>query len=112
MNLLNMQTHESKSPHTVCLVRIMQLYYEKMKFYMEKALFGLTVIGMKNPNFDVATQAVEFWSSVCEEELDITAEIQEAIEMGEQPERENFNFRKDCVNGGFAGYSYIIVSTG
>lgn len=84
-------------PAYSCLVRIMQLYYEKMKFYMEKALFGLTVIGMKNSNSDVATQAVEFWSSVCEEELDITAEIQEAIEMGEQPERENFNFAKTAL---------------
>jgi importin subunit beta-1 len=24
-----------------CLVRIMQLYYDKMRFYMEKALFGV-----------------------------------------------------------------------
>jgi importin subunit beta-1 len=84
-------------PAYSCLVRIMQLYYEKMKFYMEKALFGLTVIGMRNPNLDVATQAVEFWSSVCEEELDITAEILEALEMGEQPERENYNFAKTAL---------------
>lgn len=26
------------------LVRIMQLYYEKMKFYMEKALFGVRIL--------------------------------------------------------------------
>lgn len=26
-----------------CLVRIMQLYYDKMKFYMEQALFGVSV---------------------------------------------------------------------
>lgn len=84
-------------PAYSCLVRIMQLYYEKMKFYMEKALFGLTVMGMRHPNLDVATQAVEFWSSVCEEELDITAEITEAMEMGEQPERENFNFAKTAL---------------
>jgi importin subunit beta-1 len=84
-------------PAYSCLVRIMQLYYEKMQFYMEKALFGLTIIGMKSPHLDVATQAVEFWSSVCEEELDITAEILEAIEMGEQPERDNFNFAKTAL---------------
>ena len=24
-----------------CLVKIMQLYYDKMRFYMEKALFGV-----------------------------------------------------------------------
>lgn len=27
-----------------CLVRIMQLYYDKMQLYMEKALFGVSVI--------------------------------------------------------------------
>ena len=84
-------------PAFSCLVRIMQLYYEKMKFYYEKALYGLTIVGMRSPNPDVATQAVEFWSSVCEEELDITAEIQEALEMGEQPERENYNFAKKAL---------------
>ena len=26
-----------------CLVRIMTLYYEKMSFYMERALFGVRV---------------------------------------------------------------------
>ncbi len=30
-----------------CLVRTMQLYYDKMRFYMEQALFGLTVLGMR-----------------------------------------------------------------
>ncbi|KAI7582228.1 ARM repeat-containing protein, partial [Hortaea werneckii] len=37
-----------------CLNRIMGLYYEKMRFYMEKALFGLTIQGMKNDEEDVA----------------------------------------------------------
>ena len=54
-----------------CLNRIMALYYEKMKFYMEKALYGLTIIGMKNEEEDVAKLAVEFWCTVCEEELNI-----------------------------------------
>lgn len=54
-----------------CLNRIMGLYYDKMKFYMEKALYGLTIIGMKNPEEDVAKLAVEFWCTVCEEEIAI-----------------------------------------
>ncbi|KAG8528831.1 uncharacterized protein KY384_006520 [Bacidia gigantensis] len=54
-----------------CLNRIMGLYYDKMKFYMEKALFGLTIMGMKNPEEDVAKLAIEFWCTVCEEELSI-----------------------------------------
>jgi len=54
-----------------CLNRIMGLFYEKMRFYMEKALFGLTIMGMKNPEEDVAKLAIEFWCTVCEEELSI-----------------------------------------
>ncbi|KAG4304322.1 hypothetical protein PORY_002297 [Pneumocystis oryctolagi] len=77
-----------------CLVRIMQLYYDKMRFYMEKALFGLTVLGMKHSDEKVALQAVEFWSTVCEEEIDVSLEIQEALENGVSSERENFQFAK------------------
>ena len=54
-----------------CLNRIMAIYYDKMQFYMEKALFGLTIMGMKSEEEDVAKLAVEFWSTVCEEELNI-----------------------------------------
>ncbi|KAB5560284.1 armadillo-type protein [Coniochaeta sp. 2T2.1] len=54
-----------------CLNRIMGLYYENMRFYMEKALFGLTILGMKSDDEDVAKLAVEFWSTVCEEEIAI-----------------------------------------
>lgn len=54
-----------------CLNRIMALYYDHMRFYMEKALFGLTIMGMKSEEEDVAKLAVEFWSTVCEEEIGI-----------------------------------------
>lgn len=54
-----------------CLNRIMALYYDKMKFYMEKALYGLTIIGMKKEEEDVGKLAVEFWCTVCEEEIAI-----------------------------------------
>ena len=54
-----------------CLNRIMALYYDKMKFYMEKALYGLTIIGMRNEEEDVAKLAVDFWCTVCEEEIAI-----------------------------------------
>ncbi|KAF7297087.1 Importin N-terminal domain-containing protein [Mycena indigotica] len=77
-----------------CLVRIMSLYYEKMTFYMEQALFGLTVVGMKHADERVALQAVEFWSTVCEEEMDLAIEAQEAREYGEAPETESKHFAK------------------
>ncbi|CAE6410786.1 unnamed protein product [Rhizoctonia solani] len=75
-----------------CLVKIMSLYYDKMGFYMERALFGLTVVGMKNPDEKVALQAVEFWSTVAEEEIELKMEEAEALEYGDLPERENKKF--------------------
>lgn len=54
-----------------CLNRIMGIYYDKMRFYMEKALFGLTIMGMKSDEEDVAKLAIEFWCTVCEEEINI-----------------------------------------
>ncbi|KAG9295964.1 hypothetical protein G9A89_011816 [Geosiphon pyriformis] len=80
-----------------CLVRIMQIYYDKMRFYMEKALFGLTVLGMKHDDERVALQAVEFWSTVCEEELDLAQEALEAAETGDQPDRLSHNFAKAAL---------------
>ncbi|KAF7300244.1 APC1-C domain-containing protein [Mycena kentingensis (nom. inval.)] len=77
-----------------CLVRIMGLYYDKMYFYMEQALFGLTVVGMKHQDERVALQAVEFWSTVCEEEIDLAIEAQEALDYGETPETESKHFAK------------------
>ena len=53
------------------LAKIMSLYYDYMSVYMEKALYNLTVTGMKSEDDRVACMAVEFWSTVCEEELDI-----------------------------------------
>lgn len=54
-----------------CLNRVMSVYYDKMRFYMEKALFGLTITGMRNEEEDVAKLAIEFWCTVCEEEIHI-----------------------------------------
>jgi importin subunit beta-1 len=64
-----------------CLNRIMGLYYDKMRFYMEKALFGLTIQGMKNDEEDVAKLAVEFWCTVCEEEISIEDDNQQVSQL-------------------------------
>ncbi|KAG0197142.1 karyopherin beta [Mortierella sp. GBA30] len=81
-----------------CLVRIMQLYYQWMPFYMQKALFGLTVQGMKNENDRVALQAVEFWSTVCEEEIDLESIRLEAQDEGREPDQANYNFAKAALS--------------
>ncbi|KAI6082675.1 ARM repeat-containing protein [Hypoxylon rubiginosum] len=79
-----------------CLNRIMALYYENMRYYMEKALFGLTILGMKNEDEDVAKLAVEFWSTVCEEEINIeedNAQVDTADQM-----RPFYNFARVATN--------------
>ncbi|KAK5111448.1 hypothetical protein LTR62_004900 [Meristemomyces frigidus] len=75
-----------------CLNRIMGLYYEKMRFYMEKALFGLTIQGMKSEEEDVAKLAVEFWCTVCEEEISIEDDNSQA--EGAEALRPYFNFAR------------------
>ncbi|KAG1829680.1 karyopherin Kap95 [Suillus variegatus] len=77
-----------------CLVKIMALYYDKMVFYMEQALFGLTVMGMKHSDERVALQAIEFWTTVCEEEIELAHEAREAAEYDEPPELESKHFAK------------------
>ncbi|UNI13788.1 karyopherin Kap95 [Purpureocillium takamizusanense] len=79
-----------------CLNRIMNLYYDNMRYYMEKALFGLTILGMKSDDEDVAKLAVEFWSTVCEEELSIeddNSQVESADQM-----RPFFNFARVAAN--------------
>lgn len=79
-----------------CLNRIMALYYENMRFYMEKALFGLTILGMKSSDEDVAKLAVEFWSTVCEEEIAIEDDNAQ-VESSEQM-RPFYNFSRVATN--------------
>lgn len=58
-----------------CLCKIMSLYYPFMKPYMEQALYALTIATMKSIDDKVASMAVEFWSTICEEEIDIAYEL-------------------------------------
>ncbi|KAJ2742230.1 karyopherin Kap95 [Coemansia sp. BCRC 34301] len=81
-----------------CLVRIMQLYYDKMSFYMEKALLGLTVTGMKHAEEKIALQAIEFWSTLCDEEIELHIDMEDAQEYGRQPDRHSFEFAKSSLS--------------
>lgn len=77
-----------------CLNRIMGIYYDKMRFYMEKALFGLTIAGMKSDEEDVAKLAIEFWCTVCEEEISIEDDNQQAQQEGSTELRPFFQFAR------------------
>ncbi|KAK5283910.1 karyopherin Kap95 [Exophiala xenobiotica] len=76
------------------LNRIMGIYYDKMRFYMEKALFGLTIAGMKNDEEDVAKLAIEFWCTVCEEEISIEDDNTQAQQEGSTELRPYFHFAR------------------
>lgn len=71
------QTNESEIQAAAfgCLCRIMSLYYSFMKPYMEQALYALTISTMESPDDKVASMTVEFWSTICEEEIDIAYEL-------------------------------------
>lgn len=53
-----------------CLVGIMMTYYDYMMSYMNQGLFQMTIESMKHANEKIALQAIEFWSSVCDEEVE------------------------------------------
>nr|VDD47000.1 unnamed protein product [Brassica oleracea] len=52
-----------------CLVSIASTYYEVLEQYMQ-TLFELTAKAVKEDEESVALQAVEFWSTICDEEID------------------------------------------
>lgn len=68
-----------------CLVKIMSLYYQYMEHYMGLALFAITMQAMKDERDEIALQGIEFWSNVCDEEIDLSIEAVEAAEQGRPP---------------------------
>jgi len=80
-----------------CLVKIMSLYYHYMESYMGQALFAITLDAMKAETDEVALQGIEFWSNVCDEEVDLQIEAQEATEMGKPPENVSRFYAKGAL---------------
>ncbi|KAK6961585.1 importin subunit beta-1 [Biomphalaria glabrata] len=80
-----------------CLVKIMSLYYIYMTHYMGPALFAITVDAMEHENDEIALQGIEFWSTVCDEEVDLAIELSEAAEQGRPPERTSMFYAKGAL---------------
>ncbi|KAJ9180537.1 hypothetical protein P3X46_008765 [Hevea brasiliensis] len=53
-----------------CLVSIASTYYDVLEPYMQ-TLFQLTSNAVKGDEETVALQAIEFWSSICDEEIEL-----------------------------------------
>ncbi|CAI9774196.1 unnamed protein product [Fraxinus pennsylvanica] len=56
-----------------CLVSIGSIYYEKLALYIQD-IFNVTSKAVREDVEPVALQAIEFWSSICDEEIDILDE--------------------------------------
>ena len=71
--------HGIAVPALQTLVKIVALYYKHMEQYMAAALFGITVEAMRSPNHEIAMQGIEFWTSVCDEEINLDYELSEVL---------------------------------
>lgn len=65
---------------------------------MQQALFALTIEGMRHEDENIALQAIEFWSTVCDEEIVLEEEAMEAAEYGEQPSALSQHFAKAALS--------------
>lgn len=84
-----------------CVVSIAETYYDLLAPYMQ-ALYSLTLQCVERSTKDeeedeVGQQAVEFWSTICDEELDLMEEEEEAKEEERQPERRSQNYARGAV---------------
>ncbi|KAE9420302.1 hypothetical protein Angca_004986, partial [Angiostrongylus cantonensis] len=81
-----------------CLVRIMSLYYQYMEQYMGSALFAISLQAINSQVPEVALQGIEFWSNVCEEEITLNLEAEEAAENNRVPEQVSRHYAKGAVS--------------
>lgn len=64
---------------------------------MGPALFAITMQAMKDERDEVALQGIEFWSNVCDEEVDLSIEALEAQEQGIPPQRTSRFYAKGAL---------------
>ena len=71
-----------------CIVQIAFQYYDKLQSYMQ-TIFQLTFGTIRNDEESVALQAIEFWSTLAEEEIELIDLAAEAAETGQPVPPEN-----------------------
>eukprot|EP00250_Pteridium_aquilinum_P006489 c16400_g1_i2 orf=255-2879(+) len=77
-----------------CLVSISSTYYEKLVPYM-KDVFSITSKAVREDEEPVALQAIEFWSSICDEEIEIQEEY--GADFSGDSEVQYFKFIKQAL---------------
>ena len=63
-----------------CLVGTAQVLYAYMRPYMHQGLAELTVNAMRSSEASISLQGIEFWSTICDVELEFLREQEECIE--------------------------------
>lgn len=67
----------------ICMVNIAISFYSFLGHHMLTGLYTDTLTAIQSdPNDEVVMQAIEFWSSICEEETNIFRENEAAVETG------------------------------
>eukprot|EP01121_Diplochlamys_sp_Union-15-3_P013350 TRINITY_DN4134_c0_g1_i1.p1 TRINITY_DN4134_c0_g1~~TRINITY_DN4134_c0_g1_i1.p1 ORF type:complete len:855 (-),score=179.15 TRINITY_DN4134_c0_g1_i1:113-2677(-) len=97
LNVINLPEEKLRVIGFEILVKIASLYYDYLSAYMN-TLFQRTLETIQKDTDPVAQQAVEFWSTLCEEEILIHEETEEANEYGMQPPRLCYNYVKSALN--------------
>ena len=69
-----------------CVTQIAEHYYDKLGDYMT-AIFQLTIDAIRRDEEAVAKQAIEFWSTLCEVEIDMLDEAEDSLPRGVPMER-------------------------
>src|SRR5690625_6616646 len=75
----------------------MSLYYIYMEQYMTVALFAITLQAIKSDQPEISLQGIEFWSNVCDEEIELSIEASEAAEQGRPPSRTSKFYAKGAL---------------
>ena len=83
-----------------CIAQIAFLYYDKLKEYME-VLFNISLQTIEKDEENVAIQAIEFWSTLCEEEMELIAEEDYCREKG-------ISITKECVRYVLAALNRLV----
>lgn len=73
------------------LVKIAENYYDKLHEYI-RDIYELTESAIRNDIEPVAMQAIEFWSTVAEDEITLIFEAEAARDAGTSPDRESKQF--------------------
>lgn len=74
-----------------CLVKIGEHYYDKLPEYI-RWLFELTENAIRSDEEQVALQGIEFWNTICDEEIALIEEAEASRELGTTPERVSKSF--------------------